>query len=228
MIDKVDLPADEVVWVCPSCQADNAASVSALAVGLNDSPDAVGLPACACGARTTVQRTWETTVDAPHRRAINSLVEHLIAEGKSLPGVKAAHDAEVDVPPLMADLSSPIDDLTGRKKAVADAAAAAVSRAQWEAERPAREAAEAAAKAQAEEEEGERLFALATIRRETRARANVNKRLGLPPGSEPPADELAAEMAKHADELAAGPSVEPAAEVDELQAELAATEESAQ
>jgi hypothetical protein len=194
VLDKVDIATNEVGWLCGECGTDHTTKLSDLVLGHHGNPDMIALPLCSCGTQTCLSRTWDDKVDLPHRRAINSLAEHLIEVGQSAPDLKAKHEAEQTYPALLADLSEPVEDLTGRErfareKAEADAAAAA-----WEAERPAREAAakveaEAAAKAEADRE-----FEEARFRLILEASAAINKRTGRPPGTPPSLEELNAEL----------------------------------
>lgn len=205
MIDLVDVAADKVVWHCEGCgKTDNEVSVTSLKLGVPDNPNVIVLPRCACGSQEFLQRTWDAEVDSPHRRAVNALAEVLKNAGQSHRDARAAHDrerAEDRRPALLADLTAPLEDVTGRRQAAREMEAMLARVAQWEAERPQREAAAAAARAEAEAEEEERLFQLAEKRRADTARAAVNKRLGLAPGSEPPPELLAAELEKTADAI---------------------------
>ncbi len=217
MIDHVDIESDRLVWVCEACGENNETAISGLQLGHIADPDAICMPPCACGSRETMFRRWDDRADFPHRRAINSLAQALLSAGRSHPEQKAAHGKETSAPALLVDLSVPVDDLTGRKAFAEKQAEAEARAAAREAERPAREKAAEELAAALEAAEEDRLFAEATERRSALASAAVNKRLGLPPGSEPPAEELEAELAKSADEIITDAEPPPAKETEQLE-----------
>lgn len=204
MIDTIDIAAGLVTHVCPSCGAERSLPLSSLKLGFGDNPNAIEFPRCACGAQEFCLRTWEPDIDFPHRRAINALAEHLKDRGQSGPSVKTIHAAEKKdgrSPPLVVDLAKPVVDITGRA-----AAAERTKRAEAEARRA--DEASAASEATAREAQAARarkleedLLVEAERRRAAILRARANKRLGLPPGSEPPPEEIEREAA-----LAATPS----------------------
>lgn len=203
MIDNVDIGKDELTWVCDGCGADCSVAVSTLSLGNAEHPDAIALPPCpSCGTQKFLIRTWEPHVDFPHRRVINALAEHLRSTGRAHPHHQKLHQ-ERGAPPLLQDLSTPVHDLTRRKAArlAREQHEAALKRLAEAPPAPLEPAPQEAAPADAGAERERRLFEAAERRRLVVARASVNKRLGLPPGSEPPADDLEAELARNATEF---------------------------
>lgn len=198
MIDELDLSpgAPRLKYVCGECARENDVDVDTLVLGHDTaeiaSPNMIHLPTCGCGAVTFLNRTWDSVpaADTPARRAINSLAEYLRTSGRSGAKSRDIHAAESTRPPMMLDRTDrPVLDLLGRKqRAAEEAAARAAAERQAEQDRRQAERAEAA--------RIEVTIALMKANREAAAKASVNKRLGLPPGSEPPADALAAELAK--------------------------------
>jgi hypothetical protein len=212
MLDAINLKAAKpfVGWLCSKCAKEHQTLVADLKLGGEAShgcnPDIIYLPACPCGTMTFMQRTWDAdeSADQSVRRAINSLAQHLKDKNQSHLAAKQAHAAESEEPVFTMDLSTPVVDLIGRA-AAERARVAAEARATKQAEEAAAAAALAAEEAaaredrEAEEREAARLGAEILI-----ASANINKRLGRPPGSKPSVEELNAELAAMAVEELAG------------------------
>lgn len=209
MIERIDLESDLVEWECGSCKAPNACKASSLVAGGRQNethdprgnPKAIYLPKCECGAEDVVFRAMRAT-DKPLRLAINLLFDHLVTADKVHSNSRAVYlDEKRRGVTVSLPAGKRFDDLTGR-------AGRAAAAARDEAERPAREAAEQAARtaladaaAALKAAQEEALLAEAERRRAIILKARTNKRLGLPPGSEPPAEELEREA-----ELARAPA----------------------
>jgi hypothetical protein len=201
MIDRVDVESDAVEWVCDNCNRDNACAASSLTLGGPGNTDVVYFPVCSCGTQQFAIRTWDEEPRAgnPVRLAVNLLATHLRDSGRSHPDWSRHHGGEGGRRPLHT-ANEAVEDITGRK---------AARRAREEHEAHLKRLAEAPPPPApapppppADEVERERrLLKQAERRRLEVAKASVNKRLGLPPGSEPPEAELAAELARPASEF---------------------------
>jgi hypothetical protein len=141
----------DVVYVCAACLKESTVNASALTLGQGQSPHAIALPPCACGAQEFLQRTFDVhpvESQAGHRLAVNALAEHLKATGR----IHSAHLAAVaaaPTPPQVGRLlgavpdsslpariaakrrakSEPAPDAVAAAKAVLEAAKAAYAKA---------------------------------------------------------------------------------------------------
>lgn len=108
-IQKIDHVAGIIETKCAVCAKVRELDIAGLQLGdsdgANDNPDAIRLPACACGAVEFLIRTWDQTPEAHHgsphdlnRRHVNALAVHLKDAGRSHPRVKKVHAAEKKKP----------------------------------------------------------------------------------------------------------------------------------
>lgn len=99
------------VWQhCAACGANNRIAINTIELGVSvggrTDPNAILLPACDCGAREVLVRTWDTCASSAqgthldvHRKAVNSLAKKLKDTGRSHANAAATHAAEVTSPP---------------------------------------------------------------------------------------------------------------------------------
>jgi hypothetical protein len=105
---------------CVHCLAENSIALSSLHLGFlteggEAHPNAIVLPACACGCRETLQRTWDecpsTLAGSPfdlHRRTVNALASELKSKGRVAPALRALIEAEADKPQDLRELIGPV------------------------------------------------------------------------------------------------------------------------
>lgn len=92
-IRELDTVANTIAQTCSNCGRDHVHDLTKLTLGTDrggePNPDAIILPACACGSEETIMRTWDKAPDliratpfASHRRMVNSIATHLVGLGR--------------------------------------------------------------------------------------------------------------------------------------------------
>lgn len=99
------------IWQhCAACGANNRIPLSSIelgtSVGTRVDPNAILLPACDCGAREVVLRTWDTAPMAiagthldTHRKLVNGVAQKLKTTNRSHAAAASIHAAETTEPP---------------------------------------------------------------------------------------------------------------------------------
>jgi hypothetical protein len=102
----------DVAYACAACLKENTVNASALTLGVGQSPHAIALPPCSCGAQEFLQRTFDVHPverEAGHRLAVNALAEHLKSNGR----IHSAHMdavAAAPTPPQVGRLLGAVPD----------------------------------------------------------------------------------------------------------------------
>ena len=102
----------DVTYVCDACLKENTVNASALTLGVGQSPHAIALPSCSCGAQEFLQRTFDVhpvESQAGHRMAANALAEHLKSNGRIHENHVAAV-ASAGTPPQVGRLLGAVPD----------------------------------------------------------------------------------------------------------------------